>query len=142
MAKKFYENKELNKECEDVKNEKLMYKFKKKRTGHDVNREKRAKKEREDEIKAHIESHQGQVREGLQYIMEGWKLLYIHPQKRYMTLHHPDSEYKKFNVNGADNVTEIEGWISQYGFNYAIFLPGKKGGNTVLPADFRERFGK
>ena len=141
MAKKFYKNKELDAVCEDVDNKKLLYTFKRKRTGHDVNRQKRAKKEQADELAKHVAEHRGMVREGLKNLAAGWTITYIHPEKRYMTLQHPEFEHKRFTVNGADNTTEIESWISQYGFTFGIFLPSNSG-NTVLPADFKERFGK
>ena len=132
MSKRYMENNVLNDVCEDNEKVVLTHKFKKKLNGHDYNRMKRQKKEHDDEIQAHIDSHQGQVKEALRYIMESWKVTYIHPLKRYLTLTHPEFNHKKFTVNGEDNVSEIEGWISTYGFNYGIYLPGLKGGNTVL----------
>ncbi len=144
MGRRWSENKVLNEVTGDnEKQPKAMHKFKKKLNGHDYNRMKRQKKERDDELQAHIDSHQGQVKEALQNIMHNWKITYIHPAKRYMTLTHPEWDHKKFTVNGEDNVSEIEGWVGQYGFNYGIYLPGgPKGGNTVLPADWKEQFNK
>lgn len=142
MAKRYMENNVLNEQTEDVTKNSGLHKFKKKLNGHDYNRMKRQKKERDDEIKKHIEEHKGQVREALKNIMAGWKITYTHPSKRFMTLEHPEFSHKKFTLNGADNVSEVEGWVGQYGFTFGIYLSKSKGGNTVLPADFMERFNK
>lgn len=115
-------NKVLDKELGAEKPKRAFHTFKKDLTKWDVKRIAKEKQEAIDEKTKHVEEHLGQIAEAKDLIVEGYKVLFIHPRGNFMTLYDPSEPRKKYTVNGSDNVSELYSYLRKFGKNYGIYL--------------------
>lgn len=115
-------NKVLDAQCDAERPGKAYHTFQKDLTKRDLNRIEREKKEKQDEINKHVEEHLGEIQHIQNLIVEGYRPVYLHPTKRYMTFKHPDKPWDTVTLTGSDNVSEMVGWIRNYGRNYGIYM--------------------